>query len=213
MGGLLSILSYFYDIKKELEKKIYFYNQSSSICQNKKPSSVEFGVCFNNGTVKLINTGKDLNDTEQAYLAGNYSEVSVWVDIIYDKNKPCLRFQYYKNGNGESLYYGPYIESNKSNNPVKYNNLAQYGRLFNWFCTNKPALILYSAFHYGNNKKLVPKYNTIKINVGNQSVLFHTKCWLFAEHMGWMMSSVKGQGGQFAPDDVANWMYFGWTLI
>ncbi len=210
----MGILAYFYDIYKELDKKILFYNQSSSICQRKKLSSVEFGIWFDTGAVKLIKNGIDLDDAEQCFLFGNYNEVSIWVEIKCSGLEACLRFQYYKNGAQESLYYGPYIANNKCSHPSKCNNLQHYGTLFNWFCTNKPALIRYSDYHYDqNNKNLLPQTNMVRLVVGNQTELFHTHCWLFAEYMDWMISSVLGMSGQFSPDDVANWMYDGWSLI
>ena len=213
-GNVLSVLSYFAGIKKELDKKISFYNQSSSTLPTKKPSSVDYGICFDNGAVKLIRDGKDFDDSERNFLFANYKEVSIWVEIVYSGIEATLRFQYYRNEDKELLYYGPYIFSNKCSNPAKCNNLQRYSRLFKWFCTNKPALIRYSDFHYDKTQKnLIPRFNMVKLVIGNQKALFHTHCWLFAEYMDWMMSSIKGLGGQYTSDDVANWMYFGWTLI
>ena len=214
MGLLMSFLSFFLDTKTELDKKIKFYNWSSANSQMKKPSSVEFGICFDNGSVSWITSRTAFDDSERDFLYSNYKEVSTWVEIICPAVEASLRFQYYKNGSEESLYYGPYIALNKSYYPVKCCNLQQYDLLLSWFCYNKPALIRYSAFHYNqNNKSMLPQSNIVRLAEGDQKVLFHTKCWLFAENMDWMMGSVKGISGQFTPDDVANWMLYGWTLI
>ena len=210
----MSILSFFSDIKKELNKKISFYNQSSSTLQAKKTSLVEFGICFDNGAVNIIKNGTNFDDAERDFLFSNYNEVSIWIEIICPGIEASLRFQYYRNGDIESLYYGPYIASNKCSKPAKCNNLQRYSHLFEWFCTNKPALIRYSTSYYDKTQKnLIPRFNMVKLDIGNQKVLFHTHCWLFAEYMDWMMSSIKGLGGHYTSDDVANWMYFGWTLI
>lgn len=205
-----SIYNNFQDIKSILDYRLLFPAWNTNATNPWKCSDIGVYICQknqNNGDpipvpvsgLKAVLLGTTYNAQPIDRLVINL-EISKGTD-------PSLKFEYSNKitaiGNEVALL------GLSTNSPSNFSTEEKPKKLFEFYCTNKPAKIIYSETNWKDGHSLSQAFNNnvaFVVQGNDKDHNFNTQKWLFAEYLDWILPSLKGICLRFSPDNVANWI-------